>query len=611
MKIPFFSAAYSGRSTNFESSRHINFFAEVSPDPNNARTPIALFGTMGAEVWASVGSSPIRGMWVFNEVLYIVSGAGLYGITPGIVPRIAPQVSSVLGTLKTSTGRVRMVDNGVAAYGVGGNQLMIIDGAYGYIYNAVTKVFTVLGSLSGIQATATLSAPNSTDPKVLALTKGGSGYTQVPTALVYGPNGSAVLNVTLTAGVVTAIAFQNTVDASFNYGTGVQVIIDIPSGSQFPVSPTGLTYADGYFLVTSRSMQHHCSNLYDGLSWNPLATGVVAATNDFIQGVVTAHQQVWFIKSNSSEVWYDTGTFTGLGSPFARLSGAVVDFGTPAPHSLTVADNSFFFLASQRTSGGAVFVGPVECNGYTPTPIAPPAIVYQMSRWKGIADAFSYSFSEAGHTFVVFTSPLDDQTFVYDASTTLWHEWSSYQPGPYKVGRHFSNVYARFAGFHLVGDYASGNISILSSDYTAENGNPIVSQQISPIISDRVSYAKVFVERLVVALEAGTEPQLGWSFDEFIVDDAGQSVVDVIGDALAAIGAGEEGGKRPAATATLAWSNDGGHTWSKEYPAAMGPTGAYNTRLVWRRLGYGRDKVFRVTISSQARRVLLDAYMEV
>jgi hypothetical protein len=62
--------------------------------------------------------------------------------------------------------------------------------------------------------------------------------------------------------------------------------------------------------------------------------------------------------------------------------------------------------------------------------------------------------------------------------------------------------------------------------------------------------------------------------------------------------------------ASLSWSDDGGHTWSSDYLASMGAIGQYRTRLVWRRLGYSRDRVFRVAVSESAKKVLIGAVME-
>ena len=45
----------------------------------------------------------------------------------------------------------------------------------------------------------------------------------------------------------------------------------------------------------------------------------------------------------------------------------------------------------------------------------------------------------------------------------------------------------------------------------------------------------------------------------------------------------------------LSFSDDGGHTFSPERSTAMGRTGNYTRRCIWRRLGMSRDRVYRIT----------------
>jgi hypothetical protein len=62
-------------------------------------------------------------------------------------------------------------------------------------------------------------------------------------------------------------------------------------------------------------------------------------------------------------------------------------------------------------------------------------------------------------------------------------------------------------------------------------------------------------------------------------------------------GVGLSSGQGSAPVVLLSWSDDGGHTWSNEHEASLGAKGNYKTRVLWRRLGMGRDRVFRVAMS--------------
>jgi hypothetical protein len=59
----------------------------------------------------------------------------------------------------------------------------------------------------------------------------------------------------------------------------------------------------------------------------------------------------------------------------------------------------------------------------------------------------------------------------------------------------------------------------------------------------------------------------------------------------------------------LQWSDDGGHTWSNEYWVSGGAIGQYRHRVIWRRLGQSRDRVFRIISSEPIKHAWLDAFI--
>lgn len=61
----------------------------------------------------------------------------------------------------------------------------------------------------------------------------------------------------------------------------------------------------------------------------------------------------------------------------------------------------------------------------------------------------------------------------------------------------------------------------------------------------------------------------------------------------------------------LRWSDDGGYTWSPYLAISMGAIGQYRKRVIWRRLGNGRMRVFEVsTGNNYASLNLYNAYLE-
>ena len=362
----------------------------------------------------------------------------------------------------------------------------------------------------------------------------------------------------------------------YNVNTGVFSQI---SGGGFPSSGAmTVTYMDGYFIVnTINSMSYFVSNLYDGTTWNALATSPVSAAPDFLMAGANLNQQLWLIKQYSSEVWYDTGTPTSQGSPFSRISGAVIDYGTPSPYSLGRGGGSLFWVGNQRNNDAGEFIGIVKLEGYVPKVISPPAINYQISKFQTVSDAFGYCYSEGGHTFYVVTFPGSNATFVYDDTVQMWHERSSYNGYPYSIGRHFANCYTFLNGIHIIGDYQSGNIYKMSSNYYDDNGNPIVSIRTAQHLFDKDRLTNGMIHQLQIDAETGNPDNLSFTGSP---------------------------------QAALSWSADYGHTWSSEYWASMGQIGQYGTRLMWRRLGYSRDKIFRLMISDAIKKVLIGCHVE-
>ncbi len=80
---------------------------------------------------------------------------------------------------------------------------------------------------------------------------------------------------------------------------------------------------------------------------------------------------------------------------------------------------------------------------------------------------------------------------------------------------------------------------------------------------------------------------------------------------LAEVGEGLLEGQGVDPQAMLRWSDDGGETWSQEHWAPLGKRGEYRQRVLWRRLGQARDRVFEVVITDPVEIALITAYLDV
>ena len=133
MQLPILGAGISGRSRAVSAQKRQNLFLEIKSEKD--KSTLVAYGTPGLKYFTTLGASATRGIWWFQALnrLYAVSYNQLVEIAPdGTVTN--------RGTLLTTSGTVSMADNGT--------QLMIVDGANGYILSMVD------GSLNRITSDA-------------------------------------------------------------------------------------------------------------------------------------------------------------------------------------------------------------------------------------------------------------------------------------------------------------------------------------------------------------------------------------------------------------------------------------------------------------------------
>ena len=127
MEIPLLGGSYEGRSTNVSSETCINWFYEKGIGGES------LVPTKGATVFSSLTGGEVRGCLDYNDLAWFVCGSTLYSVN-------ASGNNTARGSLNTSSGRVSMAHNGTRT---GANQqIMIIDGLSGYIYDNNTGVLS-------------------------------------------------------------------------------------------------------------------------------------------------------------------------------------------------------------------------------------------------------------------------------------------------------------------------------------------------------------------------------------------------------------------------------------------------------------------------------------
>jgi hypothetical protein len=328
-------------------------------------------------------------------------------------------------------------------------------------------------------------------------------------------------------------------------------------------------YLDGYFIFNKTGTGQFFISALNGVTFDALDIATAEGSPDVLVGHIVANQQLYLFGAQSTEVFYDSGA---VDFPFARIQGAVNDVGCYAAHSIRKILNRIYFLGGDDTGFGVVY----RMNGYQSERISTPAIESQIRTLDAdtLADSRAWVYQQGGHAFYCLNLPGSDTTWVYDVTTSMWHE--RVYSGLWGLERDRADCHAVAYGMNIVGDYDNGKIYALDPDYYSDDGNAIPKIRAAPHMSQSLKVVR---------------------HNSFQLDME--------------VGTGLTSGQGLNPQAILQWSDDGGHTWSDERWASIGKIGETKVRVVWRRLGSSRDRVYRVIVSDPVKTVLIGAEVDV
>ena len=331
---------------------------------------------------------------------------------------------------------------------------------------------------------------------------------------------------------------------------------------------------DNYFLYNEPGTQNWaCSDL--GLATSSLALyGTADGSSDLLVSLIVDRRQVYLLGETTTEVWTDVGNvIAGITTfPFQRVPGTTSQSGINARFSLARFGDSFVCVAKDTRGNGTIEM----MQGYSWVRISTHA-VEQTLIGQYTADAIAYTYQIEGHEMYVVTFPSINLTWVYDLSTKSWHKWLAFSNGVYS--RHRSNCGAFFANMYIVGDYENGKLYSIENDVYTEDGATIRRLRRAPhLVAD---FQRQYFDELQIQFQPGVGVNVSPDTDPSYNPQA-----------------------------MLRWSSDGGSTWSSEHWTSIGKVGEYNNRAIWRRLGWGRDRVFEVSISAPVKAVIISANLK-
>ena len=655
----FVGSSYEAPSIYQDAQECINFFPEIDPvKQQGERGVIALYPTPGLTLKALLPNmQEVRGLHTVSggEQLIAVCGSYVYALTANLVP-------SVIGQLNSSTGIVRITDNGINVY--------IVDGAYRYTWYISSPASAVFyGSTSGTTLTVTsissgtiavgqslfgIDVLEETVITALGTGTGGVGtYTinrsqtvaaetmntaavgAVVTATIAGTTmtvssvtsgtlhvGQTISGVNVTLGtIITALgtgtggAGTYTLSVASTVGTGETMY-----GLNFSVLPSTdgafsgantVDIIDNYFVYNNpKTQQWGASDLLSPIS-PPTSYSLKDGAPDDLVALIVDHREVYLMGEISSEVWTDVGT---VPFPFQRIPGTSTQHGIAAPFSLYRLGNSFAYV-SRNNRGQAQIM---QIQGYVPQRISTHAVENTLAN-QYIGDAVAWTYQLEGHEVYVVTFPSLELTWAFDATTQMWHKWL-YTTDQNEYQRHRGNCCAVFQGLVIVGDYENGKLYELDKTNYTDDGQNIRRLRRAPHLV--TEFQRQYFDELQIQFQpgVGTTGTSGaiqvdntntiYLGDNYTITESATLTIEAEKTYILAT-------QQPVILTTtdnpqamLRWSNDGGSTWSNEHWTSVGQLGKYTNRAIWRRLGMARDRIFEVSVTDPVNFVIISANLK-
>lgn len=358
------------------------------------------------------------------------------------------------------------------------------------------------------------------------------------------------------------------------YDGSVILIVDGTNGYTYTVASTTFTqiidadfpngsntcgWLNGQFLADDGTGSDAFFTSPDGTNWDPLDFATAESAPDGLVRLFIDHGQVLLFGEATIEPW---GSIANQDFAFAPIKGAIASFGLAARWSLTPYNDTVAFLAKN-------LMGQVQAmmmEGNTPRVISNQEMDHEFNTYSAVADATAFSYLEGGHPFYQINFPTPGKSWLYDGSTGLW--------SPVEFGlngaRHRGEMFLDFINQRLISDYSNGNIYTLQTDVYTDNGTAIAREIVTRHLfaaDDRVT-----IDRLYVDMEVGVGTQTGQ-------------------------------GSNPKVMLSISKTN--GKTWGAELWKNLGAVGTYLTRVIWRRLGQGRDWLFKLRITDPVKVVFV------
>ena len=314
-------------------------------------------------------------------------------------------------------------------------------------------------------------------------------------------------------------------------------------------SPNYGTYLNQQWIYQGAGARFAVSDAGQPDQINGLNYAAAESEGDDLVRPVVFNQVLYLFGETNTESWYNSGAGN---PPFDRIDGGIVQKGLGAADSVSFNDQFMYFLGDDRMV--------YQMAGAQAGQISTIPIATAFQNYASVADAVGFCFTHNGQDF--YQINVDQDAWVFNQGAGGWFQLTV----GINEAKHPATSFAAAYNKNLIAD--GGNILELTSSSNTYNGEPVIRERISGLISGE-TFGPSFIGR------RGFMSRL-----EIIIKG-----VPPLGDAPQIM---------------LSWSDDAGYTWSNERILECGVLGNYTFKAVAHQLGSFYDRVIKIRISDNS-----------
>jgi hypothetical protein len=325
--------------------------------------------------------------------------------------------------------------------------------------------------------------------------------------------------------------------------------------------PESVAFLDQRVIFSLPDGRIFYSDIDDVTSIDALSFATAEGAPDGLNRVFAHRLDAWLFGSETTEIW---GATSSESNPFQRRPGGFIAKGCLANQSVASLGGTVFWIGSDAI--------PYKASSYTEIPMAHFPVCRAIEDETDKRNIVGFTFYDRGHAFYVISGT--NWTWQYNMTTDRWFERKSFG-----LDRWRAQHSIRFNNLTIVGDKYNAKIYVVDPDYHDENGEDLVCTMESAPMHARPN--RLSVDRLHCNFKTGV------GLHSSDVHESNPKV-------------------------GLQYSDDGGHSWSRERLASLGAEGQHQTRVAFSGLGITGHggRIWRLSSSAPVVRSFLGAEME-